>query len=129
VLELLQIAMEAHSLPTEVILSKSQATIKKLVLDWTPQPGDYLDLDNGTYAVLERRHCYQYRTGRYRLAKISLYVQKADRPQERSLIDGRWVIGDASCFYNARSELIRCAVMPAGSCIGCQSYQKIDVIL
>jgi hypothetical protein len=120
------IDMEAYSLPTEVILSTSQATINKLVLDWTPQPGDYLDLDNATYAVLERRHCYQYKVGRYRLAKISLYVQVADRPKERSLIAGRWIIGDASCSFNARSELIRCAVLPTGPCADCQLYQKIE---
>jgi hypothetical protein len=116
--------MEAYSLPTEVILSKSQATIDKLTLDWTPQPGDYLDLDHDTYAVLERRHCYQYKAGRYRLAKISLYVQVADRPKERSLIKGRWIIGDASCSFNARSELIRCAVLPTGPCAGCKFYQE-----
>jgi Family of unknown function (DUF6464) len=117
--------MEAHSLPTEVILSRSQMTIDKLILNWTPQPGDYLDLEHETYAVLERRHCYQYRAGRYRLAKISLYVQVADRPKERSLIEGRWVIGDASCSFNARSELIRCAVLPIGPCVGCKLYQEI----
>jgi hypothetical protein len=115
--------MEAYSLPTEVILSHSQAKINKLTLDWTPQPGDYLDLDNTTYAVLERRHCYQYRAGRYQLAKISLYVQVADRPKERSLIEGRWIIGDASCSFNARSELIRCAVLPTGPCADCRFYQ------
>ena len=116
--------MEAYFLPTEVILSQSQATIHKLTLDWTPHPGDYLDLDNITYAVLERRHCYQYRAGRYRLAKISLYVQVADRPRERSLIEGRWVIGNVSCIFNARSELIRCAVLPTGPCAGCKFYQE-----
>ncbi len=116
--------MEAYSLSTEVILSHSQAKIDKLTLDWTPQPGDYLDLGNTTYAVLERRHCYQYRGGRYQLAKISLYVQVADRPKERSLIEGRWIIGDASCSFNARSELIRCAVLPIGPCAGCKFYQE-----
>jgi hypothetical protein len=119
--------MAAPSLPTEIILSASQATIGKTVLDWTPQPGDYLDFEYQTYTVLERRHCYQYRAGRYRLGKIAVYVQAADRPQERSLIKGKWVIGDASCLYNARSELVRCAVLPIGPCANCQLYQPLPV--
>jgi Family of unknown function (DUF6464) len=118
--------MAVPSLPTEIILSVSQATIGKTVLDWTPQPGDYLDFECQTYAVLERRHCYQYRAGRYRLSKIAVYVQIADRPQERSLLEGKWVIGDVSCLYNARSELVRCAVLPHGPCANCQLYQDIS---
>jgi Family of unknown function (DUF6464) len=118
--------MAAPFLPTEIILSTSHATLGKTVLDWTPQPGDYLDFAGQTYAVLERRHCYQYRSGRYRLGKISVYVQAADRPQERSLITGKWVIGDASCLYNARSELVRCAVLPSGPCHNCQFYQTLS---
>jgi hypothetical protein len=115
--------MDVHSLPTEVILTDTQTTVGKLVLDWTPQPGNYLDVDGNTYAVLERRHRYQYKSGRYRLEKIALYVQSATRPAERSLIAGRWVIGDATCYYNAHSELVRCAVLPAGPCADCRSYQ------
>ena len=47
---------EVSSLPTEVILTRSQEVIAKVKLEWTPQPGNYLDLDGSTYAVLERRH-------------------------------------------------------------------------
>lgn len=115
--------MDVHSLPTEVILTDSKATVGKLVLDWTPQPGNYLDVAGNTYAVLERRHRYQYRSGRYRLEKIALYVQAAARPAERSLIAGRWIVGDATCLYNAHSELMRCAVLPHGPCADCRSYQ------
>jgi hypothetical protein len=118
--------MAAPYLPTEIILSTSHTTIGKTVLDWTPQPGDYLDFECQTYAVLERRHCYQYRAGRYRLGKIAVYVQAADRPQERSSIGGKWTIGDASCMYNARSELLRCAVLPSGPCNNCQLYRPIS---
>jgi Family of unknown function (DUF6464) len=115
--------MEVHSLPTEVILSSSKTTVGKLVLDWIPQPGDYLDIAGYTYTVLERRHCYQYKAGRYRLAKISIHVQESTRPAERSLLEDRWVIGDATCLYNAHSELLRCAVLPGGPCQGCGFYQ------
>ncbi|HEY9669030.1 MAG TPA: DUF6464 family protein, partial [Coleofasciculaceae cyanobacterium] len=62
-------------------------------------------------------------SGRYQLHKIALYVQSAQRPTERSLIEGRWVIGDAKCRFNARSELIRCAVNPEGPCESCRFYE------
>ncbi len=111
---------EAESLPTEVILTQSRQILAKLKLDWTPQPGNYLDLEGKTYAVLERRHLYQLKSGRYKLDKIALYVQSATRPEEQSLIDGQRVIGDATCKYNARSTLIRCAIHPIGPCEGCR---------
>lgn len=117
--------MEPNSLPTEIILSHPHQTIGNVHLDWHPQPGAYLDLEGKTYAVLERRHRYQFKSGKYRLHKIALYVQSAKRPEERSLIGGHWVIGDATCCYNAHSELVRCAVNPSGPCEGCRFYEKI----
>jgi|SRR5579883_2951153 hypothetical protein len=116
--------MEPHSLPTEVILTHPRQSLGSVQLDWTPQPGNYLDLEGKTYAVLERRHRYQLKSGRYRLHKISLYVQSAKQPSERSLVEGRWVIGDASCRYNAHSEIIRCAVNPDGPCQNCRLYEQ-----
>ena len=116
--------MEQPSLPTELILTHPPRTIKTLQLDWSPQPGAYLDVEGQTYAVLERHHRYQLRAGRYRLHKIALYVQMAQRPSERTLFEGRWVLGDATCRFNAHSELIRCAVNPSGLCEQCQSYEK-----
>jgi hypothetical protein len=116
--------MEPDSLPTEIILTHPRQTLAKVYLDWTPQPGNYLDLEGQTYAVLERRHRYQLFSGRYRLHKIALYVQSAPRPTDRTFIDGRWILGDASCQYNARSELMRCAVNPEGPCDRCRFYQK-----
>jgi hypothetical protein len=111
---------EAESLATEVILTQSQQVVAKILLDWLPQRGNYLDLEGKTYAVLERSHRYQYKFGQYQLSKIALYVQPAIRPEEQSLIDGEWVIGDATCKYNARSSLLRCAVNPIGPCEGCK---------
>jgi hypothetical protein len=116
-----------ESLPTEVILTQSCEVLAKIQLDWTPQPGNYLDLDGNTYAVLERRHRYHLQFGRYKLNKIALYVQSATRPDEQSLINGQWVIGDASCTYNARSTLIRCAVHPIGPCDGCRYYEGLGI--
>lgn len=115
--------MEQPPLPTEVILSHPRQTVARLTLDWQPQPGALLEVDGATYKVLERRHRYHLQAGRYRLHKISLYVQAAQPPAESSLIDGCWVIGDATCRFNARSELLRCAVNPAGPCAGCRDYE------
>ena len=116
--------MEPYSLPTEVILTHPRQSLAKVFLDWTPQPGNYLDLEGKTYAVLERRHRYQLKAGRYRLNKIALYVQSAKRPAEKSFVNGHWVVGDASCRFNAHSELIRCAVNPEGPCDRCRFYEN-----
>lgn len=115
--------MEPSSLSTEVILTHSHRSLGSFKLDWVPQPGAYLDLEGQTYAVLERRHRYQFKAGRYRLHKVSLYVQSAQPPAEKTLISGRWVLGDATCRFNAHSELIRCAVNPEGPCSHCRSYE------
>lgn len=112
------------SLPTEVILINTQQSLGKFDLDWTPQPGNYLELEGNTYAVLERHQHYQYKVGGYILHKISVHVQKASRPTERSLIGGHWVLGDATCRYNALSEILRCAVNPEGPCAGCRFYER-----
>lgn len=116
--------MQVDSLPTEVILTKSSQSLGKIHLDWMPQPGHYLNLEGETYAVLERRHRYQLKSGRYKLDKIALYVQSAPTSLvERSFVNGRWVLGDATCRYNAGSEIIRCAVNPEGPCQQCRYYE------
>jgi hypothetical protein len=118
--------MEPDSLPTEVILTHPHQSLGKVHLDWIPQPGNYLDLKGKTYAVLERHHHYQYEVSGYYLRKISLYVQSAQRPTEQSLLDGRWVIGDVRCRFNAKSEILRCAVNPEGPCEGCCFFESIE---
>jgi Family of unknown function (DUF6464) len=119
--------MEPDSLQTEVILTHPRESLGRLQLDWTPQPGNYLDFEGKTYAVLERRHRYQLKGGRYRLHNIAIYVQSAKRPSEKSLVAGRWVVGDATCSYNAHSEIMRCAVNPDGPCESCRFYEKLEV--
>ncbi|HEY9799708.1 MAG TPA: DUF6464 family protein [Leptolyngbyaceae cyanobacterium] len=119
--------MQPDSLPTEVILTHPRRSLGKVQLDWTPQPGNYLDFEGKTYAILERRHRYQLKSGRYRLHNIALYVQSAQRPVEKSLVAGRWVVGDATCRYNAHSEIIRCAVNPNGPCESCRSYESAQL--
>ena len=118
--------IETNSLPTEVILTHPRQLLGSACLDWMPQPGHYLDWNGQTYTVLERRHRYQIKSGRYRLHKISLYVQCVERPEEKSLINGHWVMGDASCRFNAHSELIRCAINPQGPCEQCRFYEPLS---
>jgi Family of unknown function (DUF6464) len=114
--------MEQPALPTEVILTHPQRVLGQVELDMGTQPGAYIDLDGQTYTVLERRHRYHLKSGRYRLHQMAVYVQTADRPTEQTRIEDRWVIGDANCEFNARSELIRCAVNPTGPCEGCRHF-------
>lgn len=114
--------MELNFPPTEIILSHSRSPLGNLYLDWNPQPGAYLEVKGQTYLVLERRHCYRIKLGRYQMHKIALYVQKSQVPDERSLLDGHWVIGNINCLYNARSEVLRCAVNPDGPCDRCVHY-------
>ncbi len=118
--------MELDTLPSELILTHPRQILGNVKLDWTPQPGNYLDFQGKTYAVLERRHRYHLKSGRYQLHKIALYLQSAQRPTEQSLIQGRWVIGDATCRFNAHSELIRCAVNPVGPCQACRCFEAIE---
>ena len=109
--------------PIEVILSHSHTTLGRLYLEGDPQPGAYLELAGQTYLVLERRHQYFLKAGRYQLHRIALHVQKSQVPVERSLVEGQWVIGDITCEYNAHSEVLRCAVNPDGPCDRCIHYQ------
>lgn len=117
--------MELPSLPTEVIVTEPPHSLGDLYLDWSPQPGSYLDVGGQTYAVLERHHRYRLRAGRYRLYKIAVHVRQAQRPTERTLLHGCWTVGDARCRFNARSELVRCAVNPSGPCAGCLSFESL----
>ena len=115
--------MEQESLPTEIILNNPRQSLGSVYLDWTPQPGSYVDFEGKTYAVLERRHRYHLKTNRYQLHKVDLYVQTAHLPDERRVFRDRWVLGDVTCRYNAQSELLRCAVNPSGPCKACGFYE------
>ncbi|MEA5533247.1 DUF6464 family protein [Crocosphaera sp. XPORK-15E] len=114
--------MKADSLMTEVILTHPHQFLGKIQLDWRPQPGNYIELAGQTYAVLESHHHYRYQIGGYCLNKISLYVQIAQPPTEKSLLDGCWIVGDINCRFNANSEILRCAVNPEGPCQNCRFF-------
>jgi Family of unknown function (DUF6464) len=111
---------------TQVILTPCRSSLGYHDFDWEPQPGAYLEIDEKAYLVLERRHRYRLQSGRYQLHQVALYVQPSPGPIEQSLVNGRWVIGDATCFYNAHSEVLRCAIHPSGPCDRCLHYQPLD---
>lgn len=110
--------MNPNSLPTEIRMQ--QKLLGKTQLSWQPQPGQYFEYEGQTYVVLERKHRYLFKRGKYHLTQMILTVQASAMPTEKSLVQGRWIIGDASCKFNAGSELLRCAVNPTGPCGGCQ---------
>lgn len=114
--------LSPQGLPTELVDVRNQRLITHAWLEGTPQPGSFIDVEGRTYTILERRHRYQFRAGRYRLNRILLLVKPSERPAEQSLVGDRWVIGDIRCRYNARSELLRCAVNPEGPCNGCRHF-------
>lgn len=87
-----------------------------------PHPGLWLVHDGASYLVLQRRHRYTLRAGRYELASVALQVKSQTRPADARQWNGGWVIGDPSCRFNARSPLLRCAVLPDGPCQSCAHY-------
>jgi hypothetical protein len=50
---------------------------------------------------------------------VALQVKSQQQPADALWWDGRWVIGDPHCRFNARSPLLRCAVLPEGPCERC----------
>jgi len=114
---------ERESPSTELILTQPQQSLGTIRRSRVTD--SHINWDGHTYAVLERHHHYHYQAGGYRLSKVSLYVQSAQAITETSYVDGRWAIGDASCRFNARSEILRCAVNPEGPCRSCSFYEPL----
>jgi hypothetical protein len=49
-------------------------------------------------------------------------VKAEERPADARPWGSGWVIGDPLCRFNARSPLLRCAVLPAGPCERCAHF-------
>jgi hypothetical protein len=96
-------------------------------LEAVPQPGRWLACGTGSFLVLQRRHRYQLRSGRYELAAVALQVKPQRQPADARFWKQGWVIGDPSCRFNARSPLLRCAVLPDGPCERCAHYSPVTV--
>jgi hypothetical protein len=87
-----------------------------------PQPGRWLEHGGRSFLVLQRRHRYRLRNGSYALASVALQVKVEHRPADARPWGQGWVIGDPHCRFNARSPLLRCAVLPAGPCDRCAHF-------
>jgi len=84
-----------------------------------PQPGRWIERGERSFLVLQRHHRYQLRNGRYELTEVALQVKPQRQPVDATWWNNHWVIGDPSCRFNARSPLLRCAVLPEGPCERC----------
>ncbi len=84
-----------------------------------PQPGRWLQHGQRSFLVLQRRHRYRLRNGTYELSTVALQVKAERQPDDARPFGHGWVIGDPLCRYNARSPLLRCAVLPDGPCERC----------
>jgi len=118
--------MDKKALPTDVVLSDTKDMLGHISMDRSLYPGTYVDIEGHTYQVLVRRHQYQLKLGRYYLHKAVVHVKETQLPEERTLLNGIWVIGDINCRYNARSELVRCAINPTGPCRECIHFTPIN---
>ena len=88
-----------------------------------PQPGRWLEVEGLSYLVLQRRHRYRLRGGRYQLSGVALMVKAQKQPADSRWWNDRWVIGDPSCRFNARSPLLRWRRSTGGSLRALQSLQ------
>ena len=104
--------IELRQIETDQLL----ANLELPSLAEVPQPGRWLDLNGIGYLVLQRRHRYQLVGTRYELRSVALQVRRQRQPNDARPWREGWVIGDPSCRFNARSPLLRCAVLPEGPC-------------
>ncbi len=88
-----------------------------------PQPGLWIEVNSQQLLVTQRRHRYTLRDGRYQLTAVALEVKQQARPEDAQWWKEQWVIGNPNCHFNARSPLLRCAVLPEGPCTSCAHFQ------
>ena len=104
----------------------SDRLLERLELEEIPQPGRWLLVGDRSFLVLQRHHRYHLRSGRYELSSVALQVKPQHRPSDARQWQGGWVIGDPSCRFNARSPLLRCAVLPEGPCERCSHFRSVS---
>lgn len=101
----------------------SERLLDRIDLEETPHPGRWLVHGSASYLVLQRRHRYSLRSGRYQLTSVVLLVKQQRQPSDAIRFRHGWVIGDPSCRFNALSPLLRCAVLPDGPCEQCSHHE------
>ena len=104
----------------QLIDAATGSQLGELAMEGSPHPGSRLEFLAQSYLVLEKRHTYHLRNGRYRLHRIRAYVRELSAFEDHA--DAGQIIGDPTCCFNAHSPLLRCAVNPSGPCEGCGEY-------
>ena len=66
----------------ELRQSGSERLLDRIELDDSPQPGRWFVHDARSYLVLQRRHRYALRSGRYQLASVVLLVKQQQQPAD-----------------------------------------------
>ena len=82
-----------------------------------PEPGNWFLIDTDSFFIFQKSNRYKLINGCYQLCNVNLLVKYQHKPIDSFYYKNRWVIGDHSCIYNAKSPLLRCAVNPVGPCI------------
>ena len=103
----------------------SEQPIDRLEMEDPPHPGRWFSVDASSFLVMQRRHRYRLRSGRYELSSVVLLVQSQKQPDDARWYRHGWVIGDPSCRFNARSPVLRCAVLPEGPCDRCVHREAV----
>ncbi|MFT0796536.1 DUF6464 family protein [Synechococcus sp. H70.1] len=109
------------TLPIQWIDADSGEVVEECPWESSPHPGTYVQLAEQHYLVLEKRHSYQLRQGKYHLCSIRALIRPVSSPLEIGQL-----LGDPSCRFNAHSPLLRCAVNPSGPCQGCPHYEPVQ---
>ena len=107
----------------EIRHSVTQVLLDRFELGDPPIPGQWFFHKQISYLVMQRKHRYKLRSGRYELSSIVLLVKLQKQPADAQLVGHGWVIGDPDCRFNALSPLLRCAVVPDGPCDFCVHRQ------
>ncbi len=110
--------IELRQIGSDVLLDQLEVE----ALAEVPQPGRWIEVGERSFLVLQRRHRYRLCNGRYELAAVALQVKAQRRPSDARPWGEGWVIGDPRCRFNARSPLLRCAVLPEGPCEQCLHF-------
>ena len=73
--------------------------IDRIDLDDPPQPGRWFVVEEQSFLVMQRRHRYALRNGRYVMASVALMVKPQARPADATPWRHGWVIGDPDLSF------------------------------
>ena len=71
------------TMAVELRQAGSEQVLHRLMLEDVPQPGRWLEVEGLSYLVLQRRHRYRLRGGRYQLSGVALICLLYTSPSPR----------------------------------------------